>query len=273
MQIWLRARPGGKPRTRWTLFCFAITLWKWILTLPQCMKEWKRDQVWRRKRTGGREPPLQQDKDGNGNKWRHISVNLCVCVAVVSTLPPAHSCSQFLLCTQTGGVCVRLHLSDRLSPVSGHISIADCSAGITTRSHRHTEVHNYQLQRNNTDTTGSAGCLECLSSHGVSLHYNNVGDCSSCLSICPWQVILWLMCLQKSAVEIITACLAPCFLLAQPSVYLSCHLGKAGLQEIVCVFVWVRVSLMKCWNNNSTGGGRRCYRGIKCPSVKKVEFW
>lgn len=144
---------------------------------------------------------------------------------------------------------------------------------IHTHIHRHTEVHNYQLQRNNTDTTGSAGCLECLSSHGVSLHYNNVGDCSYCLSICPWQVILWLMCLQKSAVEIITACLAPCFLLAQPSVYLSCHLGKAGLQEIVCVFVWVRVSLMKCWNNNSTGGGRRCYRGIQCPSVKKVEFW
>lgn len=34
----------------------------------------------RRKRKGRETPPLKQNKDGNGNTWRHIPVNLCVCV-------------------------------------------------------------------------------------------------------------------------------------------------------------------------------------------------
>lgn len=48
-------------------------------------------------------------------------------------------------------------------------------------------------------------------------------------------------------------------------VYLSCHPGKSG--PCVCA----RVSMMKCWNNNSAGVGRRCYRGTKCPRVGKKK--
>lgn len=61
--------------------------------------------------------------------------------------------------------------------------------------------------------------------------------------------------LQKWPDDIIAVCLAPCSQLA--SVYLSCHPGKSGLQG-VAVCACVRVSLMKCWNNNSAGAGRRC---------------
>lgn len=35
LQLWFWAKAGPKPRTRWTLFWFAVALWEWALTLPK----------------------------------------------------------------------------------------------------------------------------------------------------------------------------------------------------------------------------------------------
>lgn len=80
MQIRLWARAGGEPRTRLTLWVFFFVvvvffLWKWNLTLPQCVCELD----------GGkrRHPSFRK----NGNKW-----NPCVCVCVCLSVASPPSC-------------------------------------------------------------------------------------------------------------------------------------------------------------------------------------